>query len=127
MKKNTQAFADPFVALIIFSVSLMGSVGIGVVWMRHQISSAAIRSQQFVAQYHELERQIMEKDAEVASAQRHDQLRKLNETHKLGMVTMSDVPVVTESSEAAVRGLVQRASLELMDRAPTVTIKFAQH
>ncbi len=126
MKKNTQAFADPFVALIIFSVSLMGSMGIGVVWMRHQISSTAICSQQLVAQHHELERLIMEKDSEVAHAQRHDQLRKLNETHKLGMVTISDVPVVTESSEAAVRGLVQRASLELMDRTPTVTIKFDQ-
>ncbi len=127
MKKNTQAFADPFVALIIFSVSLMGSVGIGVVWMRHQISSTAIRNQQLVAQHHELERLIMEKDAEVAHAQRHDQLRKLNDTHKLGMVAMSDVPIVSESSEVAVRGLVQRASLELMDRAPVVTVKIALH
>ncbi|MES2697878.1 MAG: hypothetical protein V4773_30735 [Verrucomicrobiota bacterium] len=127
MKKNSQAFADPFVALLILSVSLMGSVGIGMVWMRHQISTTANRSQALVVQRTEIERLITEKSAEVASAQRPDLLRNLNEQHRLALVPMSDVPVFTESSETAVRGLVQRASFELMEPVPAVTIRIARN
>ena len=127
MKNNSQAFVNQIVVCLILTIGVGGGVGLGTVWMRHQISTTANHVRLLAAQTAEVDRLITEKFAEVASAQRPDLLRKLNQEFRLGLVPMSDVPLFNESSENAVRGLVERASRDLMERPPLVSVQFAQH
>lgn len=127
MKKNSQAFVNQLVVCLILTIGLGGGVGLGVVWMRHQISTTANRNRVLEAQHAEVERFITEKSAEIASAQRPELLRQANQQFKLGLVPWNDVPLINETSENAVRGLVQRATRDLMEAPPAVSFKLAQN
>lgn len=127
MKKNSQAFVNQLVVCLILTIGLSGGVGLGVVWMRHQISTTANHNRVLQAQRAEIERFITEKSAEIASAQRPDLLRELNQKFRLGLVPPSDVPLFNESSDRAVRGLVQRATRDLMEGPPTVSFNLARN
>ncbi len=127
MKNNSQAFVNHLVVCLILTIGLGGGTGIGVVWMRHQISTTANHNRTLVAQKAEIERLISEKSAVVASEQRPDLLRQLNDEFRLGLVPMNEVPTFNESSENAIRGLVARSTRDLMEGPATVTVTFAQN
>lgn len=127
MKKTTAAFANQVVLCLILTIGLGGGVGLGMVWVRHKISTTANQVRRLAAEKAETERLISEKRAFVASEQRPDLLRRLNDEFRLGLVPMSDVPLINESSDRAVRGLVERSMQDLMERPPSVTVKIAQH
>jgi hypothetical protein len=127
MNNNSRAFVNQLVVLLIVTIGVGGGTGIGVVWMRHQISTTANHIRELKARTAETQRLADAKSAEVASAQRPALLRKLNDEFRLGLVPMSDVPLVNDSSEAAIRGLVARATHDLMERAPEVSFKLAQN
>ena len=127
MKKDSRAFVNHLVVCALLTIGLGGGAGLGVVWMRHQISSTANQIRKLGAERSEVERLITEKNAAIASAQAADKLRLANESFRLGLVPMSDVPLFNESSEAAIRGLVLRANQDLIERSPTVTLKLARN
>lgn len=127
MKKTSAAFANQVVLCLILTIGLGGGVGLGMVWVRHKISTTANHVRRLAAEKAETERLISEKSAFVASEQRPDLLRKLNDQFRLGLVPMSDVPLINESSDRAIRGLVERSMQDLMERPPSVTVKLAQH
>jgi DNA-binding GntR family transcriptional regulator len=127
MKKTSGAFVNQIVLWLILTIGLGGGVGLGVVWMRHKISTTANNVRKLAAERAEVDRLISEKSAFIASEQRPDLLRKLNDEFHLGLVPMSDVTMFNESSEGAIRGLVQRSTRDLMERPPSVTLKLAQH
>ena len=127
MKTTSRAFVNPLVVCLLFTIGLGGSAGLGVVWMRHQISTTANNIRSLDAQKAAIERLISEKSAVVASEQRSDLLRKANEEFRLGLVPMSDVTIFQESSERAIRGLVERSTRDLKDRPPVVALKLARN
>ncbi len=127
MKRTPSAFVNSIVVCLIVSIGAVGGVGLGVVWMRHQISTTANQIRRLAAEKTETDRLISEKTAAIASSQRPDLLRHANAQFQLGLVPMSDVPVLNESSDAAIRGLVVRASQDLMERPPVVTVKLARN
>jgi hypothetical protein len=127
MKKTSGAFINQIALWLILTIGLGGTAGLGVVWMRHKISTTANHVRKLTAEKAEVERLISEKSAFIASEQRPNLLRKLNDEFRLGLVPMSDVTMFNESSEAAIRGLVERATRDLMERPPSVTLKLAQN
>lgn len=127
MKKSSGAFVNQIALWLILAIGFGGSVGMGVVWMRHQISTTANNVRKLAAEKAEVDRLISEKSAFIASEQRPDLLRKLNDEFRLGLVPMSDVTMFNESSEVAIRGLVERSTRDLMERPPSITLKLAQH
>jgi len=127
MQKNSRAFVNEIVVCLILTIGLGGSAGLGVVWMRHQISTTANHIRVLKAETAEVERLINERSADIASSQRPDLLRKLNEQFRLNLVPFSDVPVFNESLDRAVRDLVARNSRDLMEEAPTIKFHLAQN
>lgn len=127
MKNNSRAFVNQIVVCLILTIGLGGGVGLGVVWVRHQISTTANSIRKLAAEKAEVDRLITEKTAAIASAQRPDLLRKSNDDLRLGLVPLSDVPIINESSDVAIRGLVLRSNQDMMERAPVVTVKFARN
>lgn len=127
MQKNSRAFVNQVVVSLVLAIGVGGGVGLGTVWMRHQISTTANQNRLLLAKIAETNRLIDEKKAEIASQQRPDLLRNRNQEFRLGLVPMSDVPLFNASYDQAVRGLVQRASTDLMERPPTVSLKLAHH
>ena len=127
MNNNSRAFVNQIVVCLIVTIGLGGGAGLGVVWLRHQISTTANQIRKLAAEKAEVDRLISEKSAAVASAQRSDLLRQANDEFGLGLVPMSDVPALNQSSDDAIRGLVVRSMQDLIERPPTVTVKFARN
>ena len=104
-----------------------GSLGLGAVWMRQEISQAANESRAIHVQIADVERRLDEVNALVAAAVNPDALLKKNQSMNLGLVTPREIQVqrVGESPElrlAAKRNRdvfrVQAASLDASPRAP---------
>lgn len=127
MQKSSRAFVNEIVVCLIVAIGLGGSAGLGVVWMRHQISTTSNHIRVLKAEMAEVDRLIEAKSAAIASVQRSDHLRKLNDELKLNLVPMSDVPVFNESMERARRDLIVRNSREVMEQPAAISVKFAQH
>ncbi|KXU35482.1 hypothetical protein AXK11_06270 [Cephaloticoccus primus] len=101
MKNNTHAFAHPLLITTLVMICLAGSIGMGTVWMRHQISMTANRTKLLQARLTETERLINSTRADVERAQDPAMLKLLNAQWKLGLVppdpqktaTLDEVPV----------------------------------
>jgi len=127
MNRSPRAFVNSIVVCLIVTIGTVGGVGLGVVWMRHQISTTANQIRRLAAEKAEIDRLLTEKTAAIAGSRRPDLLRQANAQFQLGLVPMSDVPVLNESSEAAIRGLVVRSAQDLMERPPVVSVKLARN
>lgn len=127
MQKNSRAFVNEIVVCLILTIGLGGTAGLGVVWLRHQISTTANHIRALKAETAEVERLTSEKSAGIASAQRPELLRNLNERFRLNLVPISDVPVFNESLERAIHDLVAHNSRDLMERPPMVSFHLAQN
>ncbi len=125
MKKTSHAFVNQLVVCLILAIGAGGTVGLGMVWMRHQISTTANANRQAAARIAEIERLISEKHAAIESAQHPELLRERNVALRLGLVSMNDVPVVNVP-EDVVRRMAVRANRELFAEAAPITVRLAQ-
>jgi hypothetical protein len=112
MKNNSHAFVNQLLICLLVTICFGGSVGVGLVWVRHQISITANNNRMLAARLREIEREIMEAKTTVESAQSPNALRALNAQFQLGLVPKSDgqVMLVTEDP---VQRLMIRANREL--------------
>lgn len=126
MKQNSQAFVNQIVVCLLVTICLGGSVGLGTVYMRHQISSTANVNRQLSAEIAELRRLISEKTAVIESEQHPELLRGLNNRMRLGLVPMNEVPLYNVT-EDPVRRMAERANAGVFtDGPPPITFKLAQ-
>lgn len=119
MKPNSHAFVNQLLVCLLVAISAGGSVGVGLVWIRHQISVTANANRVMSARIREIERQIMETKTVVESAQSPDALRRLNANFQLGLMPKSDGQVLHVAGDPVQR-LMARANRELFTdaRAP---------
>jgi hypothetical protein len=109
MKKNSQAFVNQLLVCLLVTMTFGGSIGLGTVWMRHQISLTAKANRALLAEIDEVNRRSDEVEALVRSEQRPELLRRLNLEYRLSLVPMNEVPVVHVTENVAQR-LVERAN-----------------
>lgn len=93
MKKNSQAFINQLLVCLIVTFGFSGSIGLGTVWMRHQISVTANSNKILEGKITEMERRISESSALIESEQSISKLRERNRDWKLGL----DVPQEKQS------------------------------
>lgn len=125
MKKNSQAFVNQMLVLVLVTLCLGGSAGLGTVWMRHQISMTANANRVLTAQIAELERRIAETRTLVESEQSPALLRERNERWRLGLVPVSEERNVRVAQDP-VRRLAEKANRELFgDYTPAIQFRFA--
>jgi Tfp pilus assembly protein PilN len=114
LRNNRRAFANQLFIGVLVTICFGGSVGLGTVWMRHQISITAKTNRLLEASLAELERSLLEKEAAVETEQNYDRLRQRNEEWQLGLVRMSDPQVaVLPVAGDPVHAMAVRANQEL--------------
>ena len=124
MKKNSHAFVNQLLVCLLVSIGTSGSVGLGTVWIRHQNSMLANSNSALDARIKDVERHISEYKTLVATEQRPENLRQLNAQFRLGLVPMSEIPVVnvTEDPIQRMYARASRSGFGEMSVPPTVKL-----
>ena len=114
---------------LLVTICIGGSIGVGTVWMRHQISVTAKLNRELAAELGRLERLLDEQRTISETEQAPDKLRGLNAALRLGLVPMSEIPVL-HVTENVVDRMALRANRDLFTDAavrPTpITFQVAQ-
>ena len=130
MKKTAHGFANQILLCALVTIGCGGSVGVGTVWVRHQISETANRNRELAAELKRVERLIDEKQTVIETEQAPAKLRALNENMQLGLVLMNEVPVylVTENitERMAARAHREISTDRAVPAAPPISLKIAQ-
>ncbi|MEN9636410.1 MAG: hypothetical protein RL077_4814 [Verrucomicrobiota bacterium] len=126
MKKNPQAFVNQLLVCLLVTMGFGGSLGLGTVWMRHQISATANLNRVLKADWERVERLIDEKKTVIETAQAPEKLRALNLGMRLGLVPMSEVSIVhvTDNTTDRLAARATRDSLIEASGRKSVPIAF---
>jgi len=98
-KAGSQAFVNQFLVYALVAISASASVGLGTVWMRHQISVAANANKVLEASIADVERRVEETDAAIAAEQ---DPAVLNRRH-LGLLPPGETQVRRVSEDPVMR------------------------
>lgn len=109
MKKNSQAFINQLLVCLLVTMTFGGSLGVGIVYIRHQISVTAKANRTLLAEIAEVNRRSDDIEALIRSEQRPELLRQMNLEFRLGLVPMNEVPVTHVIDQVAQR-MVERAT-----------------
>jgi hypothetical protein len=124
MKNNSHAFINQLLVCLLVTFCFSGSIGLGTVWMRHQISLIANANRALEMRIGEVERHLAETATFIETEQSNDVLRVRNTQLKLGLVPPVEIVRLTEDPA---RHLAAKSNRGLFDdRAlPEPTLKFA--
>ncbi|AOS46418.1 hypothetical protein Verru16b_03524 [Lacunisphaera limnophila] len=115
------------ILLTLCGLMLTGSLGLGAVWMRQEISQVANHSRALQVKLEDVERRIDEVNAEVAAAVNPDTLLRRNQAMHLALAAPREAQVVRVGESAELRLAAKRnrevfnvaqVSLDLTNRAP---------
>jgi len=120
---GTHAFVNQLLVWMLVAITFGGSVGLGTVWMRHQISVTANTNRLLVARIAEVERHFYETKALVAAEQDPSVLRRLNAQWNLGLQPASDKQIVRVNEDPVMRLAARHnRDLFLTDRAQPLVL-----
>ena len=129
MKNNSRAFVNQLLVCLLVTMTFGGTIGLGTVWMRHQISVTAKANRALLVEIDEVNRRSDDIETQIRSAQRPELLRQLNLDFRLGLVPMNEV-YVENVTENVTQRMVQRAnrwSFPEQAGLTPVSFKVAQH
>lgn len=119
------ANVNRLIALSLLLLVFSGTLGLGAVWVRQEISQTANRSRALVAKIADVERRLDEVNAQVAAAVNPDILLKQNQAMRLGLCTPKEAQVVRVDGSPELRLAYKRnreifstASVPAGDSAP---------
>jgi hypothetical protein len=122
MRTTNHAFVNQFVIYTLLTICFSGSIGLGTVWMRHQISITANANKVLEARLAELKRHLAETTTAIEIQQSPAVLRQRNASMNLGLI----LPEVQSVTESPTLRLVAKSSRALFDdRAVPVTFRLA--
>jgi len=107
---GARAFVNQFMVYALVAICSSASIGLGTVWMRHQISLVANENKDLEAAIAKVEHQIEETDAAIASEQDPAVLNRKNSEWRLGLVPPGETQVrrVTEDPVARLFAIQNR-------------------
>ncbi len=123
-KTDTHAFANQLLVCLLMTFGFGGSIGLGTVWMRHQISITANENRRLAAEFDDLGRRLATKISLVESEQVLEVLRQRNAAMRVGLVPVSEAQTqfVTEDP---VQRLRVRNNRELFQGVVTSNFRVA--
>ena len=89
-----RAFVSQLIALTLLLLVFSGSLGLGAVWVRQEISGTANRSHAIETKIADVERRMDEVNAEVAAALNPSALLRQNQTMMLGLSSPREMQIV---------------------------------
>ena len=122
MRTSNHAFVNQFFIYTLCTLCFSGSLGLGAVWMRHQISLTANVNKVLESRLAELHRHLDETATAIEIEQDPARLKQRNLSMHLGLV----MPVAQSVAENAGMRLAAKASLGLLsDRPVPISFKLA--
>lgn len=122
MRTTNHAFVNQFVIYTLLTICFSGSIGLGTVWMRYQISITANANKVLEARLAELKRHLAETNTAIEIQQSPAVLRQRNASMNLGLI----LPEVQSVTESPTLRLIAKSSRALFDdRAVPVTFRLA--
>jgi len=93
-KTDAHAFINQLLLGLLVTIGVGGSIGLGTVWMRYQISVTANTNRVLTAKIAETERRIAETISLVETQQSPELLRQRNTDLALGLVPMDEKQLI---------------------------------
>ncbi len=115
MKNTSHAFINQVLVCLLVTFCASGSIGLGTVWMRHQISLVANENKALEQRIAEMERQEAENKTTLETEQSNDLLRKLNTQWNLGLVAPQESTLMRVAGDP-MRNLAAKNNRDLFNR-----------
>jgi hypothetical protein len=122
-KTGTHAFVNQLLIYTLVMIGFSGSVGMGAVWLRHQISVTANRTKQIEARLAEVERHYRETEAAIGTEQGPEALKQRNTEWRLGLVSPKDTQIVRVNESPEERLAAKRNQGLFTDNVRLVGLK----
>jgi hypothetical protein len=103
------AFVSQLIALTLLLLVFSGSLGLGAVWVRQEISGTANRSHSLEMKIADIERRLDEVNAEVAASLNPDALLQQNQVMRLGLASPTEGQVVRVNESPELRLALKRS------------------
>jgi len=113
------AFVNRLIALTLLLLIFSGSLGLGAVWMRQEISQVANRSRALEGEMAKVERRLAAVNTEVATALNTKALLQQNEAMRLGLAFPHEIQVIRIDGSPE-RRLASRRNADRFDLASAV-------
>ena len=104
----SNALVNRLIAMALLLLIFSGTLGLGAVWMRGEISRAANRSRALEGQITDVERRLDEVNAQVASAVNPDALLRQGQVMNLALASPRELQVVRVPESAELRLAAKR-------------------
>ncbi len=122
---DTHAFVNQFLVWLLVTFCFSGSIGLGTVWMRHQISVTANSNRKLEARIADLQRHLDETSTAIEGEKGSDVLRRRNAEWHLGLMAPAETHLVQMPEDPVLR-LAQRQNRDLFnDRVAAVSFQIA--
>lgn len=102
------SLVNRLIGLTLLLLVFAGSLGLGAVWFRQEISQTANRSRSLEGKLADVERRLDEINAQVAAAVNPDALLRQNEVMRLGLAAPREIQVVRVAGSAELRLAAKR-------------------
>ncbi|ACB75908.1 hypothetical protein [Opitutus terrae] len=122
---STHGFVNQLMVYTLVMIGFSGSIGLGTVWMRHQISVTANSTRQLAARITEVERHLAETTAAAESERDPDVLLRRNVEWRLGLVPPSQNQIVHVTQDPVLNLAAKRNRGLFGDRPATVSFPLA--
>jgi hypothetical protein len=122
---GSRAFVNQFMVYALVAICGCASIGLGTVWMRHQISIVANENKVLEASIADVERRVEETDAAIAAEQDPSVLSRRNTEWRLGLVPPGETQVRRVTEDPVAR-LVAIQNRKLFGEGPaTINLRVA--
>lgn len=121
---SSSAFVNQLLVYTLVMICFSGSIGLGTVWMRHQISLTANATKVLDARVAEIERRLTETTTAVETERDPAVLKQRNADMRLGLVPPASVQVVHMADEAAIMRLAAKHNQGLFGDTAPVAVSF---
>ena len=124
-KTDTNAFVNQLLVYTLVMICFSGSIGLGTVWLRHQISVTANNTKQLEQRITEAQRHMAELNTQITEEQTITVLNRRNVEWNLGLVQPRE-PQVVRVSESAERRLASRNNADVFasETVSTTPVRF---
>ncbi len=119
---SNQGFVNQLLVYTLVMIGFSGSIGLGTVWMRHQISVTANANKQLDARIAMIERHLAETITAAESERDTQVLLRRNAEWKLGLVQPSHAQIVRLGEDPVMRLAAKRNAGLFGDAAPAAAV-----
>jgi len=120
-RMDSRAFVNQFMVYMLVAICGSTSIGLGMVWIRHQISVTANANKVLVASIDDLQRRIEETDAAIAPAV----LNRRNTDWQIGLVPPAETQIRHVSEDPVTRLAAMHNRTLFGEEPATVSFRIA--